>query len=93
MVLHELTTNAVKYGALSVPAGRVKVEWSPAAGERFVFRWAETAAHRSSRPPARPSFGTRVLDQIIRAELGGEVSFHWRAEGLACEIAFQSMES
>jgi PAS domain S-box-containing protein len=86
VTLHELATNAAKYGALSVPDGRVHVEWSRGAGERLVLRWTESGGP-PVEPPARKGFGTRVMESIIRGQLNGEARFDWRAEGLACEIA------
>jgi two-component sensor histidine kinase len=86
VTLHELATNAAKYGALSVPGGRVQVEWSCAPDRRLVLRWAETGGPRV-KPPTRHGFGTRVMEGMIRGQLKGEMRFDWRAEGLACEIA------
>jgi two-component sensor histidine kinase len=91
MVLHELTTNAVKYGALSVPTGRVGVEWSHAANGKLVLRWTETGGP-PVKPPTREGFGTRVLDRAIRAQLEGDIRFDWRAEGLACEIELRHVD-
>jgi two-component sensor histidine kinase len=85
VTLHELATNAAKYGALSVPDGRVHVEWSRAADERLVLRWTETGGP-PVKPPARKGFGTRVMESIIRNPANGAARFDWRAEGLACEI-------
>ena len=89
IALHELTTNAVKYGALSVPAGRLQVEWSRAENGQLVLRWSETDGP-PVKPPARQGFGTRVVDQIIRAELKGEARYDWRPAGLVCEISMQA---
>jgi two-component system, chemotaxis family, CheB/CheR fusion protein len=89
MALHELTTNAVKYGALSVPTGRVRVEWSHSANENLVLRWIETGGP-PVKPPTRQGFGSRVLQKAINAQLRGESRFDWRADGLACEIEVQS---
>lgn len=84
MVLHELTTNAVKYGALSVPSGRLRVEWS--CGEtQLVIRWSE-AGGPSVKPPNREGFGTRVVGRVVKAELEGTLRFDWKPDGLACEI-------
>jgi PAS domain S-box-containing protein len=85
VVVHELTTNAVKYGALSSPAGRVQIAWSLAADGRFVFRWSETGGP-PVEPPQRQGFGSRVTEQMVRGQMKGEVRFDWRAEGLVCEI-------
>jgi PAS domain S-box-containing protein len=85
MVLHELTTNAVKYGALSVPDGRVRIAWRRAAGKYLVLGWTETGGP-PVEPPKRAGFGTRVVDQIVRSQLNGKARFDWRASGLECEI-------
>jgi PAS domain S-box-containing protein len=86
VTLHELATNAAKYGALSVPDGHVHVEWALGEGERLVLRWTETGGP-PVEPPGRKGYGTRVMESIIRGQLKGEVRFDWRVEGLACEIA------
>ena len=85
VTLHELATNAAKYGALSVPKGRVQIGWSHAAG-RLLLRWTETGGPRT-KPPTRLGFGTRVMEAMIRGQLRGAMRFDWRAEGLECEIA------
>lgn len=85
VTVHELATNAAKYGALSVPAGTVHVEWSPAADRRLVLRWTETGGP-TVKPSTRRGFGTRVMESMIRGQLNGEMRFDWRPEGLACEI-------
>jgi PAS domain S-box-containing protein len=91
VTLHELATNAAKYGALSVPEGRVEVEWSRVAEEAFVLRWTETSGP-PVEPPTCRGFGTRVMDGMIR-QLGGKMRFDWSAQGLRCEIAFPAAES
>jgi two-component sensor histidine kinase len=85
MVLHELTTNAVKYGSLSVSTGRLRVEWLHPASGNLVIRWTETDGP-PVKPPARGGFGSRMLDRAIRIQLNGDLRFNWRTEGLACEI-------
>ena len=85
VTLHELATNAAKYGALSVPAGRIQVEWSRAADGRIVLRWAETGGPLV-KPLTRRGFGMRVMESMIREQLHGDVRFDWRAEGLVCEL-------
>jgi PAS domain S-box-containing protein len=86
VTVHELATNAAKYGALSVPDGRVQVEWLGAADGRLVLHWTETGGPRV-KPPTRRGFGTRVMQSMIRVQLKGEMRFDWREEGLACEFA------
>jgi len=86
VTLHELATNAAKYGALSVPEGRVQVEWSRAADCRLVLRWVETGGP-PVKPPRRKGFGTRVMHNMIQGQMNGEMRFDWRAEGFICEVA------
>lgn len=86
MVLHELATNAVKYGALSVAAGRVRVDWSHAEDRRLLLRWVECDGP-SIEAPQHEGFGTRLITRVVRQQLNGDVRFDWRPEGLVCEIA------
>ena len=81
-----LTTNAAKYGALSVPEGHVQIKWSHAADGRLVIRWIETGGPPVT-PPTRQGFGTRLIRSMIRDQLNGEGRLDWHPEGLACEIA------
>jgi PAS domain S-box-containing protein len=85
ITLHELATNAAKYGALSTPGGFVQVEWWCAADGRLVLRWVEEGGP-AVEPPTRKGFGTRVMDRMIRVQLNGKMLFDWRPDGLACEI-------
>jgi two-component sensor histidine kinase len=85
VTLHELATNAAKYGALSVPNGKIHVEWSRGADGRIVLRWTETGGP-AVKPPTRKGFGTRVMESMIQQEMG-EFRLDWRVEGLACEIS------
>ena len=89
VILHELTTNAAKYGALSAPEGHVRVEWSREPEGRLVIRWIETGGP-PVQPPTRQGFGTRVMETMIRSQLNGDIRFDWRPEGLACEIIIQT---
>src|SRR5882757_841468 len=85
VTVHELATNAAKYGALSVPNGKIHVEWSRVADGPIVFRWTETGGP-AVKPPTRKGFGTRVMESMIQQEMG-EFRVDWRVEGLACEIS------
>ena len=86
LAVHELATNAVEYGALSTPAGRVAVEWARPAGDRFGVDWTETGGP-PVKPPARRGFGTGMIEQLIGLQLEGDVRLEWHTEGLACRIA------
>jgi two-component sensor histidine kinase len=85
VTLHELATNAAKYGSLSVPKGQVEVTWSRATHERLVLHWIETGGP-PAKEPTREGFGTAVIERMIREQLKGEMHLDWRTEGLACEI-------
>jgi two-component sensor histidine kinase len=83
--LHELATNAAKYGSLSAADGRVEITWSRTADGRLNLRWIESGGPAVT-PPTHRGFGTRVIENIIAGQLKGEVRFDWRDQGLACEI-------
>ncbi len=85
VTLHELTTNAAKYGALSVPEGRVHIAWSCSPNARVMLRWTETGGP-PVKPPEHQGFGSRAIETMIRQQLAGELNFDWRASGLVCEI-------
>ena len=85
MALHELATNAVKYGALAVPTGRVSVLWSRGADGRLALRWRETGGP-VTQPPSYRGVGMGVIERSVRDQLGGQATFHWHDEGLLCEI-------
>jgi PAS domain S-box-containing protein len=85
MILHELATNAVKYGALSTDKGRVLVEWREAADGRLTFRWTE-ADGPDVAPPEVTGVGSTVITRTA-AHLKGEARFDWRAGGLVFELS------
>ena len=89
MAIHELTTNAAKYGALSVPGGRIEIQWQPvrADGGRLQLRidWAEHGGPLVSEPEQR-GFGSKLIEGSIAAELGGEARLGFESQGLHCEI-------
>jgi two-component sensor histidine kinase len=84
LALHELATNAAKYGALSQPAGCVKIEWD-LNPESLWLVWAESGGPSVS-PPAMQGFGTKLINSSIQGQLNGEVTFDWSAAGLRCEM-------
>ena len=89
MVVHELATNAIKHGALSVPGGRVAVTWALDGGPSGTLRlrWAEEGGPPITAPPARRGFGSRVLDGVVRGQLSGAITLAWNESGLVCDIA------
>jgi PAS domain S-box-containing protein len=88
MVVHELTTNAAKYGALSAPGGSVEVRWHPdEQGSRKLLRldWSESGGPEVKKPERR-SFGSRLIEGSVKAELGGTAKLVYAPEGLRCEM-------
>jgi PAS domain S-box-containing protein len=88
VALHELATNAAKYGALSSSSGRVHLAWTHAADGQLELRWTETGGP-PVQPPTRQGFGTRIVKQMS-GQLNGDVRFDWRVEGLCCTIALRT---
>jgi PAS domain S-box-containing protein len=82
--LHELATNAAKYGSLSAAGGHVEIAWSITADGGLSLRWIESGGPTVT-PPTHSGFGTRVMKDMI-GYLNGEVRFDWSDQGLACEI-------
>jgi len=89
MALHELTTNAVKYGALSTASGLVQVSWSVDGSEEdsvLAIDWRETDGPRIEGEPS-PGFGSRLLRQTITQELAGQLALRFEPQGVSCRIA------
>jgi PAS domain S-box-containing protein len=91
MVFHELTTNAAKYGALSVPGGRIEIRWQPVQGEagsRPILRieWIEQGGPPVVEPQNR-GFGSKLIEGSVAAEHGGRARLAFEPSGLRCEIA------
>jgi two-component system CheB/CheR fusion protein len=90
LTLHELCTNAIKYGALSSQAGRVALTWSVKVieGVRHVrLEWRETGGP-GVEPPSRKGFGTQLIESLCPHELHGEVRLDFDQAGLSCELLF-----
>lgn len=90
MALHELVTNAVKYGPLSVPGGTIAIEWSVEGTEdrrRLSLHWAESGGP-PAREPGHRGFGTTLIEHGIAYELEGEAFLAFDTRGLRCAIEF-----
>jgi two-component sensor histidine kinase len=91
--LHELCTNASKYGALTRDDGRILIEWGYAGGEnaerKFYFRWAEIGGP-AVQQPSRRGFGTRMITEAFSSEFGGTANIDYRPHGLVCEICLSA---
>lgn len=85
MVLHELFTNATKYGALSRPGGELAIAWQRDA-EGVELTWRERGGPPLAAPPARRGFGSELVDANVAGPLAGRILRDWRAEGLHCTL-------
>jgi len=80
MAIHELTTNAAKYGALSTPEGRVAITWSLEAAATLHFEWRESGGP-AVREPTRQGFGSRLLQRVLTAQVRAEVTMDYPVDG------------
>lgn len=87
--LHELATNAVKYGALSTTNGTVKIEWEVGDDKSLTLTWVE-ARGPPVTPPSRRGFGSRMIERGIAAEMGGWVDLEFDPAGVRCTIRGQA---
>ncbi len=84
LAMHELSTNAVKYGAWSNERGRVAIDWS-VAGDRLQLEWREQGGPPVVTPDRR-GFGSRLIERGLAGELGGKVTLYFEPEGLRCTV-------
>jgi two-component sensor histidine kinase len=95
MAMHELCTNAAKYGGFSTAGGRVSVEWLPVvegADRRLHLTWRETGGPAVALPQRR-GFGTRLIEQGLARELNGEVRINYDPGGVICTLDVPISES
>jgi two-component sensor histidine kinase len=85
LVVHELATNAAKYGALNVDEGRVDVNWQQRDGT-LVLRWVERGGPPIEAPPATKGFGSKLTQTTIVRQFGGTLDYEWLPKGLAVTI-------
>jgi two-component system CheB/CheR fusion protein len=90
LAIHELATNALKYGALSTADGRIGVQWrteAGAEGRALVFEWTEKGVDLDAGTPKRRGFGTELLERSLSYDLKAKTSLAFTAHGLHCTIA------
>jgi two-component sensor histidine kinase len=85
MAFHELATNALKYGALSKPEGRVEVSWDLDGEGVVAIAWRECGGPPVTAPVAR-GFGSRLIEQALPREMGGEAVMDFEPSGLRCRM-------
>jgi len=88
MALHELATNALKYGALSMDGGKVGITWQvdQARTGGFRFEWAETGGPRVASP-SRKGFGSKLIEQAMAQAIRGDATILYEATGVRCVLA------
>jgi two-component sensor histidine kinase len=83
MAFHELATNAVKHGALSVPSGSVRVFWRPCGLDRLHLEWQEMGGPPVSQPQRR-GYGSDLIERALASALDGEARIQFRKGGVRC---------
>jgi PAS domain S-box-containing protein len=91
MVIHELATNAAKYGALSVASGRLEVGWRM-AGDMVELSWFETGGPPTA-PPTNAGFGSQIIKVTIGRQLHGQLEQEWLPDGLKCTMRVSAKEA
>ncbi len=86
LVLHELATNAAKYGAFSTPNGRLRISWAVKDG-RLALLWEERGGPVIKGPPEREGFGSMLARRSINGQLHGDLAFSWEADGLTVRLS------
>lgn len=86
MVLHELATNAAKYGALSGPSGRVRISWR-LTDKRLELTWTEEGGPPLSGAPTREGFGTLLARRSVEGQLDGRLTYEWDPKGLKANLS------
>jgi PAS domain S-box-containing protein len=85
LALHELNTNAMKYGALSCSEGKVKIDWRIDDGATLIFNWEETGGP-PVEVPKTPGFGTLMIERVLPSDLDGDVTLQFLPEGVRCTL-------
>jgi PAS domain S-box-containing protein len=86
VTVHELATNAAKYGSLSGPSGRIDIRWQVDAADNLLLHWTESGGPGTA-VPTRKGFGVDAIDGMVRT-LSGRITRQWKPEGLDCELSF-----
>ena len=90
MTLHELATNAAKYGALAQEDGRLSIDWvvmEDGSQRLLKLNWAETGVHRPSGAPVKEGFGTRLIRNGVVYDLQGTCDYRLTEDGMYCRLS------
>jgi two-component sensor histidine kinase len=85
LAIHELATNAVKYGALSTPSGKVRVSWKSDNGKHVILEWEESGGP-AVQPPVRKGFGSTLLERGLTDGASGSANVEYRPSGVRCVL-------
>ena len=85
MLIHELATNSVKYGALSSAEGSLDIS-SRADADLIQILWAETGGPAIAEQPALTGFGSKLIARTVASQLGGQLTYDWQESGLVVTI-------
>jgi two-component sensor histidine kinase len=90
LVIHELATNSIKFGALSQQRSGLRVVWwfTDVSASRLHFEWAESGVRMAPGTPHKRGFGSQVVQRLIARELDGEGNMLFLSEGVLCAIEF-----
>ena len=91
LAIHELATNAVKYGALSLATGSLGIAWAINKKNGIELVWEESNGPAVQKPKTS-GFGTKSVIVSVESQLGGKVDFNWRAQGLSCTLQFPNAD-
>jgi PAS domain S-box-containing protein len=86
LVMHELATNAAKYGALSSPGGYIHIDWSVQKDE-LLLTWKERGGPSLDGPAEREGFGNSLVRRIVTGQFGGQLSYDWKPDGLIIRLS------
>ncbi len=87
MILHELHTNAIKYGALCTEEGKIELDWA-IEGEMIVLTWRELGTPCETDDTTTSGFGQRMIAMSVKSDLGGTIERDWRSDGLTATLRF-----
>jgi len=86
LIIHELATNSLKYGALSAEAGTLDVSCAPPTNEMMTIIWTERGGPPVTAPVGPRGFGSKLLARSLTSQLGGSIDYHWDEKGVVVTL-------